>query len=252
MAKKNDSSSWVLWAVLTSLFGLGVVGIYVAHGYPRLDYLRPFGEAFLISALLGATVDRYVKQRLLRETSKDVAKYLIGYDLPKEIQDKIHELMGISIVREGCEVRYKLYPPKDGHVLIEEEWSFNLINYSNTSKEYVHAIAVEKHDNPEFLELRCHTDDTKAAYCWEREKLQAQVSESEPGVLLCVGKKLKILPRTDGFKYLVSSKYRITVPQEASDIINFFGPAVGITVMADCPPELEFAAPAATLSGTNR
>lgn len=250
--EKVNSSSWVLWIILGALFGFGVLGIIVAHKHPELEYLRPFGEAFLISALLGATVDRYVKQRLLRETSRDVAKYLIGYDLPKEVQDKIHELMETSIIREGCEVRYKLYPPKDGRVLIEEEWSFHIVNYSNTPKDYPHSIAVEKHDNPEFLELRCHSDDPKAAYCWGQERLRGQTSESEPGVLLCTGKKLKIRPRVDGFKYLISSKYRITVPEEASDIINFFGPAVGITVIADCSPELEFSAPAATVSTANR
>jgi hypothetical protein len=232
------------------MFFLGIIGVYVAHRYQGLDYFRPAGEAFLISALLGATVDRYVKQRLLRETSKDVAKYLIGYDLPKEIQDKIHELMATSIVRTDCEVRYKLHRPQEGRVTIEAEWSYTLINFSNTPKEFSHIVAVEKHDNPEFLELRCHSDDSKAAYCWQGERLQ--VSESEPGVVSCSGRKLKVRPRTEGFKYLITSKYKITTPPEASDIINFFGPAVGITVIADCPSELEFSAPAATLGGANR
>src|SRR5437870_4022226 len=109
--KDSPMHRWLFWLIVFGAMILGSAAIVASVSLFRgqevkRELLRGFGEALLIAGFIAATVDQYVKRRLLWETSHDISKYLIGYNLPPEIQDQIRELMGTAIIRQGFEQRY--------------------------------------------------------------------------------------------------------------------------------------------------
>jgi len=91
-------------AVCALLFAVGCLIIWLyPRNWPVPELAVSVAHALVIAGILALTVDGYLKARLLKEVMQDTAKYLIGYELPAEIQDRIHEIMGTALVRHNCE-----------------------------------------------------------------------------------------------------------------------------------------------------
>src|SRR5438552_957499 len=90
------------------LFGEAVVGIVMvvfAISLPSLPHrevlqevLRLLGHGFFVAALLGLTVDKYSKHHMLRQVTRDVYKYLVGYALPDEVKLRIDDVLKIAVI----------------------------------------------------------------------------------------------------------------------------------------------------------
>ena len=104
----------------------------------------------LVAGILGITVDRYAKNRLVREASKDVQHYLIGYRLPPEIQNAIKQKMETSIVRHDWEQKFDLQKADGGHVRIKIDLSYRVENYSSVAVEFNPKLDVDDIQNPIF------------------------------------------------------------------------------------------------------
>src|ERR1700758_3064511 len=85
--------------VLGVLLFVGIIFVLIPFPYLNLEFERALGHAFIIGAILAGTVDHYLKERVLREVTSDVAKYLVGYRLPEEVQGRIGELMHMRWIR---------------------------------------------------------------------------------------------------------------------------------------------------------
>lgn len=239
-----------LWWLVPTLLVLS--GLLLLVKLPDYEWGRAVGDALVIAGILALTADRLIKERFLREVSRDVSKYLIGYDLPKEIQDKIHELMGTALVRLNCQLKYSLSRGPEGYVGLVAEFTYEVKNFSSQVQEYSQYVAFEKHEEPTIHELRCDSSDKGASYSRKGEELTLREKEGEPGVLELRGRKTKLRPVREGVTYEFAMKYSRRVREEDSEVFAFAGPTIGAIVRAQVPPDLDFVAPPATLETENR
>jgi hypothetical protein len=95
------------WAVLAIL---GVVGLAMIIAPAICEWkfdhgvISAIGTAFLIAAILGATIDRWMKG----EIAADVFRATLGYILPVEFHKAMHDLISFPLMCEAHEMWYVL------------------------------------------------------------------------------------------------------------------------------------------------
>jgi hypothetical protein len=236
--------TWVFWLFSGVLASLGLLLTYKS----KYDLSRSLGHALVIAAILMVTVDRFVKERLLKEVSWDVTKYLVGYNLPGEIQDRIRQLMASKLIRRDCEFRFRVVPETQSGpgrmIRLEVEFSFELENITNADIPYEQQVAFEKWENSTITEIRCDSDDEKAVYCLKRSSL-GQESANEPGVFEAHGQRIKVQAHNveRKIRYRVGGRFSKVLPENSSDVIDFASPTINVTIMAQWPEGIEFFSP---------
>jgi len=235
---------WIIWPVSLGAMVLGTFGIFAAlhWSFPGHELADRLGEALFIAGFLAMTVDQFVKRKMLHEVSYDVAKYLIGYELPAEAQDRIKELMGCRIIRENYEAHYvatKAATP--GKLRLETTISYDVRNITHHDESYQQHVSLEGRDAPAIIELKCKSSDARAAYC----RRGMDVSTFHDGVLEAHGPSIRIksVKNKEGFTYRVSDTHSVIQPEEYSDLISFRAPTINVRITADFPPGFTFKAP---------
>jgi hypothetical protein len=236
------SFPWGFYVVCCLLLAVGAL-LHWQGG----DLAKGIGEATMISAILAATVDVFVKRRFLKEISWDVSKYLIGYSLPEEIQDRIRELMATRLMTYEWEVRYRLTPVPDTQpatIQLEVSYCYKVENLTSQKQDYQQHLQFEKRDKAEIRELRCDSKDTAANYVLSGDNL-ARESPDQAGVVEAKGTKIKIPPGNTkaGQIYRISGRYALTLPSDYRDSIVFMQqPAKTVAITVEAPETLEFSA----------
>jgi hypothetical protein len=84
--RHRDLPFWPAVACLLAL-GVGCVVVSTAVHLPRVphDLILAVGTALIIAAVLAATVDQWLKQRLLRDAFKE----LFGWLLPEQLREEL-------------------------------------------------------------------------------------------------------------------------------------------------------------------
>ena len=233
--------------VLTGLALFGLALIISAHYFPDVWVLRRLlavsvGEALIVAAILGLTVDRYIKQYLIRKASQDVSKYLVGYNLPDEIKARIQALMGTALIRRNWQIAYTLDPlPLSDEVIIDVRYTFELENVSNTIQYYEQGFQAEKHLNPLMLEMRCDDPANKFRLVAESGKSLGKDQVGVPGVIQALAPKIPIQPAggKSELRYPFMGHYQLRTPSSSSDTFSFAHPSIGVTITASYPPGYE-------------
>jgi hypothetical protein len=206
------------------------------------------GEALIVAAILGITVDRYAKDFLVRKASTDLFKYLVGYKLPEALQNRLRDLMGTSLIRERYQATFKLIPQPQGEVLIDVRYQFDLKNISLTNKAYTPKVQLEKHDHPKIFELRCDEKDRNFQKLADSDGTIGAEMSDVPGVIEAVGENIDLVP---GKVYLISGHYQLRTPSNHSDTLSFLNPTVDVTVRVECPDEFQFVIEGAEVTAPN-
>jgi hypothetical protein len=207
------------------------------------EFFHALGHAFIIAAILAITVDHYVKERVLREVSLDVSKYLVGYRLPEEVQNRIRELMQTKFIRRKFEVRCTFTESQSGKKLIAEfQIADELQNITSEPLFYQDSMEFEKHESVIIHEMKCHSSDIAASYHYDSEALKDFTTANDTHTLTC-GKGLQIPPVVEsvGSSYRFQSKYQQIHPTAFSDYISFKFPTIGVSVeIANAPKNYLF------------
>jgi len=233
------------WRALASFAIAGLLLIISAYFLPdtwklRRLLLEAVGEAFIVAAILGLTVDKYLKGDLIRRASQDVHKYLVGYNLPDEIKQRIQQLMGTVFIRRNWHIAYTLSPSGKDEVVIDVVYSYELENVSNHVHDYTPMIQIEKHLNPTILELRCDDPDSRFRIS-SRAGESIGKEEKVPGLVELHADDIKVKPTArSGLKYPFSGHFQLRTPNNHSDTFSFGQPSIGVTIVASCPPGYTF------------
>jgi hypothetical protein len=204
------------------------------------------GEALIIAGVLALTVDSYVKEHLLKEASQDIAMYLVGYQLPAEIQGTIKDLMSTNLVDRDVHLHYQLSLPKQspGKVLAEVTLTYYVDNISNKKCSYKQRVYQHNTFSPAFLELRCDSNDEQGKYHLGVPELSLQLTGKEGEFVAEVsGPQIQLRPRSGNFRYQFTAKFTLLYPQDFSDFFVFDDPTIGVIITAGYPDELEFIGP---------
>jgi len=206
---------------------LTVCSHFYGHEVTR-EVVRALGEALLIAAFIAATVDRYAKDRILREITKDVSKYLIGYNLPPKVQDRIKELMGTAIIRRDYRHTY-IFERTDGNSLkMTIRGEYTIENCTNSDQPYTPRLDFEPHEQPVLIEFRCDSADQNA---FDR------IGQQDAGKFNFSLKPLAVRPVSSGMTYKVSWRYYRFVKQDDSDLMAFRAPTIDVTISVECPDD---------------
>jgi hypothetical protein len=227
--------SFLVLSCALVLAGVGVLWMY-PHDWPQRELAVSVSHALMVAGILALTVDRYVKHRLLKELATDVSKYLIGYELPREVQDRIHDIMATSVIRFNYEQRYRLFEDTDGEIKAEVQLSYDVENWSGTPRWYTPELHFGKHERATVVEVGCHTTDTEAQFLLSGGALRPYIREDGDSLRLS-GRDIAIQPRSRGVKYRIFQKYFLKPPVPL-DITAFAKPTIGVTVIVDHPENL--------------
>src|SRR5690348_2466318 len=218
---------------------------FLPPGWLLRSLLQSIGEALIVAAILGITVDRYIKEFLVRKASANLFKYLVGYKLPEPIQNRLRDLMATSFIRENYQATYTLTPASGDQVILDVRYQFDLKNVTTAPKDYVPRLELEKHDNPVILELRCDGADKHFQKIASAGGTIGVESSTVPGVIEAIGEQINLLPQK---VYPVSGHYQLRVPCNHSDTMSFLHPTVDVTVKVQCPDDFQFVIEGASIT----
>jgi hypothetical protein len=255
VSRVRQNDIWSFRLAILSLLGIGITLLFVQLPYVDHAFTHSLGDALVIAAVLAFTVDFYLKERVLREVSSDVSKYLVGYRLPEEVQNRIRSLLQTRWVRRNCSVRLRLteIAVKPGYVRIEMVISKDLENITTEEEPFQDRYMYEKHLPEKILEMRCDSADISAQYQIVGPGLGEDKAD-EPGVKQALGSLVKIPPVHEalGRYYRFTVRYEAEYPDNYSDILSFDLPTMGVVVEAECPASFRVSATPADVSTPNR
>src|SRR5262249_49059149 len=114
--------------------------------------IKPLSDALMIAALLGLTVDWFLKRALIR----DVGSIFIGWSLPQEVRNYIREVSQTSIVRKNWRTHYHftMSDSKDS-VTVKVTSYVEIFNFSTAFREYRPSLALDLRDRPDEQAISC-------------------------------------------------------------------------------------------------
>jgi hypothetical protein len=135
-----------------ALFGLAL--ILVAYHTPEANRgrywrwipLKEFGEAIAISAFLALSLDYYLRSRTIQTVVESAAAHYMVYGLPPEVADEVGYIRQLEMLRKNYRVTYRFRQIQGDpqHLVMEKEWSFTIVNYSNHPSPYTHKVVLDQ------------------------------------------------------------------------------------------------------------
>ncbi len=216
------------------------------YWWPAPEVVAFVADSFIVAALLGVLVELFSAKLVIERISDGVAQRAIGRGLPAELQAPIRDVVDTDFVRDRYVKSYAFSTPEDGHVTVDIEIRYELRNYSETVRDYAPEIAAETFFRPEFRFLEYGIAGRKI-YTFSEEKLSSKVEMVDELNLIRVRRsalpQVSLKPVRSGEKAAcqVTWRYRLTMPEQYCDVIDFDEATLGATLhIQHIPRELEF------------
>jgi hypothetical protein len=231
------------------LFGpfvlLFVLGALIRRFYPcnwyTPDFFHVLADAFMVAGLIGASLELFSSKFLIEKVADDLASKLVGRGLPAELQSHIREITKTTFVRDHYLKEYRFSNPDEFHYMeVEMTVTFDVKNYSDTVCQYHPVIQEEIFFKPEFLYLEYGVAGEQPI-SFDAAKLAGLVKSDETtGVQMVEGPEtIKLFPIREDDKAVchVVLKYRLTLPEEYTDVTHFGGATIDATLRVQNIPQ---------------
>ena len=96
------------YVLLSMLLILGIAAATVSMPtMPKRErVIHTLADALMIAVFLAVTVDAYLKKWLLKEAALDIFQFMLGFQLPRGVTDRIKALVeSAALLRRDCELR---------------------------------------------------------------------------------------------------------------------------------------------------
>ncbi len=240
-ARKSPKSSFLF--VVGLLLFVGITLLVIRVPYVNPEFVHSTGHALIIAGILAATVDHYLKGRVLREVTSDVSKYLVGYRLPTEVQGRIGELMQIKWIRRRFQLRVIFTEIEEDHkIKLDIQISEEVQNITSETLSYQDRLQFDFHEPVRVIALECDCDDPKGSYYLGEAELGALRSERD-GSIIFKGKEVRIPPIAEliGRSYRFGARYEQCHPTKFSEVVTFSIPTIGVSIeITDRPQNYRF------------
>jgi hypothetical protein len=136
------------WAILAILFFVGLLAIIIPGICElRVDHgvISAIGTALLVASILGATIDRWMKA----EIASDVFRATLGYILPNEFHDAIHNLISFSFMCEAHEMWYEIIPINDNEVEVRVKTERRIRNITTRPQDVDGTLDIDEWGFPQ-------------------------------------------------------------------------------------------------------
>ncbi|MGA9314511.1 MAG: hypothetical protein WBV77_07780 [Solirubrobacteraceae bacterium] len=186
---------------------MGLIALPNVGGIPRVlaDILSGVGTAAVVAAILGFTVDAYLKVELLR----DAFRALFGYLLPEELRDELGWITEQEVLCKRYDLTLTLKPTDDAELLTAEiEWHAEVRNVTSHRVAYRPIFALDEwfQGHPsEVTQLRCtrgdatdsDTTDLPAPFAVARGLQEMDLHSKEQVTVVAAGRETR--RRSDAF-----------------------------------------------------
>jgi hypothetical protein len=201
------------------------------------EFWHSLADAFIVAAILAMTVDQYIKERILHEVTSDISKYLIGYRLPEQVQDRLRSIMQTTWIRRTFEVRVRFSEMAAEETELDITVSSQVQNITSETQEYIDTVSFSKFERFQVVELRCDNQNTTYHLAGKQVK---PVEES--GQIRHRGNLVKIPPTSDSpEEFRFSVRYKTGHPSSSRKTITFRHATIGAVIeMTDCPDSYVF------------
>ena len=229
---------------------MGALGAAVKLKYPYWwpapDLVSFVADSLIVTAMLGVLLEVFSAKLIVERVTEGLAQRLIGRGLPEELQAPIREVVDTEFVRDHYVKSYTFSNPEHGYVNVDIEVRYELRNYSETVQDYVPEIAADMFLEPEFKFLEYGIAGRKIHTFFD-ETLSSKVETVYGLNVRRVPKSalppVSLKPFRTGEKSAcqVTWRYRVTVPEQYCDLIEFDDATLGATLqLQDIPEDLEF------------
>jgi hypothetical protein len=210
---------------------LGLLGAYLLKAFPEPYFRHSVGEACLIAGILGVIVDPFLKARLHKEACQGIFHFLLGFDQPREIQDRLSKIVReTTLYRKNYELKCTL-KPNEKHMVLEFEYSFELVNPKDHDETFQQRIEAERTEKLSFTYMRLLSDGDSYEVIPE-----VQQRADDPNVDEASARDVKVRPSRNGQKYICQGKYSVVYPLNMSYAQHFHIPVIGLTLKIEAPP----------------
>ena len=241
---------WNLAWPFFALLGLGIVGRVIVH-FRWQDVIAALSDALMVAGALGVAFEIFATRFLIERVAGDLSEKLIGQGLPKELQGHIRRIVNTDIVREHYVKCYSFSEPIGGKVKLDVTVTFQVRNYSESTKPYLPAMDEEGFFLPVFSYLE-YGIAGEVPYSFNADQL-SKLSKSDPksGLKSVAGKEIINLESIHENRKAICAvtwKYSVTMPEEFSESTDFCNATIGVRLRIDRKPDgLKFLSE----SGTN-
>jgi len=207
--------------------------------------IHSISHAFIIASILGFTVDRITKERLVKETAKDLIEYLIGWKLPREAQRHIRAVILNEVIRYNFEMRCNLVPLPASSIprmRIDIELSYLLRNFSNYPKPYSPYIGHEDHESPIFHSLSVHRGQNTEYFYSSDDRGKKLVVHEGKGYTFIRGDEVMVTSsplEEEQEPFRVIAKYSLILPDDYLFIEPLSSPTIHLTLHVNTPTGYE-------------
>jgi hypothetical protein len=242
---ENKGPWWryIDWRVFVPVLVAGALLHYYPEAWLLSGVVHGLSEAMMIAAVLGLTVDRIAKDKLLSDVSSDIWYHLMGRDLPVEIKGFIrHALLETKLVCTRLEIRYRLEEREDGRLDVYVTQTRDIENFSSAPVQDWEGYKTVFNDfTPKYLSCVYEIPDGKG-FAWPDDPT-AVALEDKDSALTARPRKIGFAPYGErGSKVTTTWRFSMIMGRTDTDI-NVFGgaPSVGLTIILDGKPDsIEF------------
>jgi hypothetical protein len=229
----------VFYSIVASTFGWGCTLIQAVPPFFNPELAHSLGHALVIAAILSLTVDQYVKWRVLREVTSDISKYLIGYRLPEQLQDRIRSIMQTKWILRNFQVRIRITPRPGTKLEADVTIRESVQNITSETQDYGDFISFSKLEKNKVTELRCDGGSREANYHFGEAEIQ-RVEDS--GQIRYAAQRVRIPPIADADReFQFSKRYLVSHTYASREVLTFREPTIGADIqITDCPNDLKF------------
>lgn len=215
------------------------IGYFLLRWWKRIEIVSPIAEAILIAGILTLFVDPFLKGRIVKEASKGIFHWLLGFHQPAKIQERLQRLVTRErLIRRNFKLNCELCR-SNGHILLKCEYEFEVFNPSNETEKYVQEIDFEPSENPQVGRLVfISAHDSNENY--DRAGGPYRLKPDDPWVHSWKGPEVSISPKLDGYHF--SGTYSLEYSEEDFHSQVFGRTTDGLTLSVKHPEDLEVTA----------
>lgn len=237
------------WWIMGALFFLAGAVYAVAFGFLSghpvgRDIMAAFGDALLVASVLSFTVDRYVKLRLASEVARDVLSYAVGFEVPKEIQQAMKNMIQMPFVRRNFKMLVKLEAlGADGqYVTVITKVSYSVENLAGRTRQYDFLSRIETSRYP----LKGRSDirslgvtklgDKNAEFSYRGSALESKLDRGQTFVQF---KQPVLIPGKPQVNPEFWTERSTVMKSSDTYLLDFLEPTIGVTIEADAPDDFD-------------
>lgn len=126
--------------------------------YWATHFLDDLIVAFIIGAVLAATVDPFIKRRARREATLDIFHHMLGYSLPFVIRERLQKIVKETQLYRENTVLYISMTEEGSLAKFDVQMEFEVVNPTPHTLDFVPLLQFESGENAELKEIICFGD----------------------------------------------------------------------------------------------